>query len=157
LSESHVAALNAIPIEFYGEKQIIESWKIYFDHMLAPDATTEVWFTRFNDLFVDLIHFIAQHLKYDFSRVEIAKEVYAPKAHGTIQSDQEVIRRGLAEMFTGKFAIPMELKSVPTNEGMNQEQEAIRKALLKWLAGENAVTVALKERAPEPNEPAARG
>jgi len=150
LSAQHVEALNSIPIEFYGRKDIINSWKSLLDHFTAPDTTTDAWVTQYSNLFVSLMHRMAQHLGYDFSEVEIKNDVYWPKAHGAILSDQEQIRRGLADMFAGKFAIPMDIKSIPATAQAIQEQDAIRQALLTWLKGEGAVTVELKG----PNKPA---
>jgi hypothetical protein len=95
-------------------------------------------------LFVELLHLISQFLGYEFSRVEIAKEVYAPKGHAVIESDQEIIRRGLADMFLGKIAIPMDVKSFPVTQDAVREQDALRQALLKWVSGEATVGVEIK-------------
>ena len=53
--------------------------------------------------------------RYEFNRVEISKEIYAPEGHYVIESDQEIIRRGLAKLFSGEFAIPMDVKSIPAD------------------------------------------
>lgn len=115
LSAAHVEALNAIPIEFYGtnkkKREIIEAWKAYLDHLTTSGANTEVWHQKRNDLFLDLLHLISQFLGYDFNRVEIGREIYAPIGHATIESEQEIIRRGLASMFSGGFVIPVEVKN----------------------------------------------
>ncbi len=156
LSGPHVQALNAISIEFYGKsgklKAIIEAWKIYFDHIKTPNVDNAVWTAKFNDLFVNLLLLMAAYLGYSFSRVEIEKEIYSPIAHGTIQSDQEIIRRGLAEMFSGKFAIPMDLKRVPGSPEVFKEQDDIRKATLNWLAGNGTVSVVLKKQDEPPKQ-----
>ena len=115
LSAPHVEALNAVPIEFYGSdkrlRAVIDAWKAYFDHLNTESTNQDLWNQKWNELFVELLHLISQFLGYEFSRVEIAKEVYAPKGHAAIESDQEIIRRGLAGMFSGKVAIPMDVKN----------------------------------------------
>ena len=148
LSAPHVEALNAVPIEFYGSdkrlRAIIDAWKAYFDHLNTESTNQDLWNQKWNELFVELLHLISQFLGYEFSRVEIAKEVYAPKGHAAIESDQEIIRRGLAGMFSGKVAIPMDVKSLPITEGAAREQDALRQALFKWVSGEATVGVEIK-------------
>lgn len=148
LSANHVEALNAIPIEFYGDdkrlRAIIEAWKVYFDHMSTEATIQEIWNQKWNELFIDLLYLISQFLGYEFNRVEISKEVYAPKGHAVIESDQEIIRHGLAGMFSGKFAIPMEVKSLPVTPEAIGEQDALRQALLRWLDGKATVGVEVK-------------
>lgn len=135
LSANHVEALNAIPTEFYGAKgklrAIIEAWKAYFDHLSTESANQDLWNQKWNDLFVGLLHLISQYLGYEFSRVEIVKEVYAPKGDAAIELDQEIIRRGLVGLLSGRVAIPIDLKSLPLSPEPAQEQDALRAALLK--------------------------
>ena len=114
----------------------------------TESANQDLWNQKWNDLFVDLLHLISQYLGYEFSRVEIAKEVYAPKGHATIESDQEIIRRGLAGLLSGKIAIPMDLKSLPVAPEAAREQDAVRGALLKWLSGTATVAVEIKSANP---------
>lgn len=145
LSPRHVEALNAIPIEFYGNsaklKPIIDAWKAYLDHLSQPGIFDEVWAAKRRDLFVDLLHRMAELLGYEFNSVEIAKEIYAPRGHAQIESDQDIIRRGLAEMFSGKIALPMEVTKFPVDNSALQEQKELRQLLLKWLKGEQSVRV----------------
>lgn len=50
LSPAHVEALNAIPIEFYGNtgklKEINEAWKLYLDHLGPTNVVGDVWNQR---------------------------------------------------------------------------------------------------------------
>lgn len=153
LSVNHVEALNSVPIEFYGNNKqlraIVEKWKSYLDHMGVPigegGMSQEMWNHQCNELFTDLLSLMAKFLGYEFNRVELSKEVYNPKGHHWIESDQEIIRRGLAKMFTGELAIPMEVRSFPVDDDALKEQEQLRKAALKWLAGDSAVGVEIKQ------------
>ena len=140
LSSAHVEALNAVPIEFYGEKNIVESWKFYLDHM-ASDTTSPTWLDTRVTLLVDMLHGMASHLDYSFNKVEIKNEIYSPKKHGDIESDQDIIRRGLAMLLSGKFALPMDIKSLPLNDVALKEQDDLRKELLKLLGGKISLNV----------------
>ncbi len=153
LNPNHVEAFNSVPIEFYGNDKkllaIVAAWKSYLDHMSVPigegGMSQELWNKTCNDLFTELLYLMSNSLGYGFTKLEISKEVYSPKGHQWIESDQEIIRRGLAKMFTGELAIPMDVRSFPVdNEGLN-EQAKIRQLVLKWLAGDSAVGVEIKQ------------
>jgi hypothetical protein len=114
LSPAHVEALNAIPIEFYGHdkklKAIIDKWKAYLDHLGQKSMAMEVWGPKRHELFIDLLHEMAGFLGYEFNRVEISNEIYSPEGHAKIETDQELIRRGLAQLLSGQFALPVVVK-----------------------------------------------
>lgn len=148
LSPAHVEALNAVPIEFYGKdknlKAIINKWKAYLDH-LHKDTAAPGWGDKRLELLVDLLHTMADFLGYEFNTVEIANEIYSPKGHAWIETDQEIIRRGLALLLSGKLALPMEVKSFPSDPAALKEQEELRRLLLRWLNGESTVAVDIKQ------------
>lgn len=150
LSPQHVEALNAIPIEFYGKdkrlKEIINKWKTYLDH-LHKDAEAPGWGEKRVELLVDLLHQMAGFLGYEFNTVEIANEIYSPKGHAWIETDQEIIRRGLARLLSGQLALPMEVKSFPSDPVAVKEQEDLRRLLLRWLNGDASVAVKLDKQA----------
>ncbi len=147
LSPVHVEALNAIPIEFYGSskglKAIINKWKTYLDH-LKKSPENQGWEQERSKFLVDLLQEMAGYLGYEFNTVEIANEVYIPTGHAWAQTDQDIIRRGLAQLLSGQLALPMEVKSFPTDQDAVTEQEELRKLLLRWLNGESTVSVDLK-------------
>lgn len=148
LSPTHVEALNAVPIDFYGTKPelkaITNKWKAYLNH-LCKDVSAAGWGEERVKLFVDLLHEMAGFLGYEFNTVEIEKELYAPVGHSVIETDQDMIRRGLAQLLSGKLALPMEVKSFPSDPAALKEQEEIRRLLLRWLNGEAAVAVDIKQ------------
>ena len=113
LSPAHVEALNAVPIEFYGTtdqlKAINLKWKIYYEHLLTPGNADPNWEPKRRDLLFSLLVEMSQFLKYDFDAVDI-KKVYAPQGHAVIEADQEIIRRGFAELFKGQLTIPVEVR-----------------------------------------------
>jgi hypothetical protein len=144
LSPTHVEALNAIPIEFYGNdkglKTIIDKWKTYLNH-LCKDTAASGWGEKRVELFVDLLQSMADFLGYEFNTVEITNEIYHPKGHEGIETDQEMIRRGLALLLSGKLALPMEVRSFPSDPAALKEQDELRRLLLRWLNGEASVAV----------------
>lgn len=150
LSPKHVEALNAIPIEFYGKdkrlKAIINKWKAYLDH-LHKDTEVPGWGDKRVELLVDLLHEMADLLGYEFNTAEIANEIYAPKGHAWIETDQEIIRKGLAQLLSGQIALPMEVKSFPSDPAALKEQEELRRLLLRWLNGDASVAVKLDQQA----------
>lgn len=140
LSLAHVEALNAVPIEFYRRKAVVDAWKEYLDHMGNNTAAFNWNDTRIT-LLVDMLHAMATGLGYSFNKVEIKNEVYSPRKHGDIETDQDIIRRGLARLLSGEVALPMDIKSVPINESAVTEQDELRKRLLKLLDGQTALNV----------------
>lgn len=143
LSPAHVEALNAVPIEFYGNTKIVNSWKEYLDYLSKQGVQPDVWAARRIDLFVDLLVEMAVFLGYNFNRVEISREVYWPTAHARIEADQQTIREGVAKLFRGEYSIPMDVKSFPVEAQALEEQQDLRRLLLKWLGGEQSVKVDL--------------
>lgn len=134
VSPMHVEALNAVPVEFYGNsrklKQINDAWKLYLDHHTVDDhAITEVWFQKRLDMFHDLLHLMSQYLGYSFSRAQLARDIYSPKAHGEMETEQTIIRRGLVGLFKGEIALPMAVKEFPATQASPEVQFALKKYL----------------------------
>jgi hypothetical protein len=143
LSPAHVEALNAVPIEFYGNKKIVDPWKEYRNYLSTQGIPPEVWGQKRTDLLVDLLVEMVVFLGYDFNRVEISREVCWPTAHARTEADQQIIREGMAKLFRGEIAIPMDVKSFPVEAQALEEQQDLRRLLLKWLGGEQSVKVDL--------------
>lgn len=125
LSPAHVESLNAIPIEFYKVRPVITAWKTYLDH-LGRDSKVSTWGENRVRLFTDLLYQMAQHLNYDFDRLDLERDFYWPTGHSEIESDQTAIRRGLAALLAGQVALPMEVKQLPADLEM-------RSLIMTWL------------------------
>ncbi|SMX30037.1 hypothetical protein TRP8649_04177 [Pelagimonas phthalicica] len=128
LSPQHVEALNAVPVEFYGScdklKKINEAWKLYLDHHDERYPANEAWAQKRHDLFLDLLHLISQFLGYTFSRAQLGRDIYSPKAHGDLETEQTIIRKGLVDLFKGDFALPLAVKEFPNAAPGNVELKA---------------------------------
>ncbi len=146
LSPRHVEALNAVPVEFYGKdrksKEITDKWKEYLDHFDVP-MTNEAYFQKRVDLFNDLLFLMSQNLGYNFTRSQIARDIYSPIAHADIENEQTIIRKGLVQLFKGEFALPMAVTELPStmDDATLANQAKLQKLLLQWLNGERAVKV----------------
>lgn len=112
LAPDHVAALNAVPIDFYGNKEILDKWQEYFSHLSREDMSPETWNLRRVDLMNSLLSSIGNSLHYKFSPVEIQK-IYYPKGHGAIEKAQTTILDKLAQFLAGESAVKMEVVKFP--------------------------------------------
>lgn len=129
LSAQHVEALNLIDVEFYERKgwsfnenkpfkRVRSAWAAYLDNLCAPfpsDKSQEpVYLARRDELFNDMLYEMALALGYDdFDKTYIKNQRYMPKWFNDIETDQTTIRRGLADVLTGKQALPMNVTSFP--------------------------------------------
>ncbi len=145
LSPSHVEALNAVPVEFYGRKPklkaIVDDWHTYLNVLANRELAGEVAFVERQRAFLDLLHKMAAYLGYAFNRTELEKDVYHPEGHRIIEDDNDTIRRGFAALLRGERTLPMAIKEFPFGEDAAGEQEALRKLFIEWLSGRAAVKV----------------
>lgn len=125
LSLEHVQALNMIDLFFSRksekEKQIIEKWGEYLDHLFLPITETdpdytvklENWISKKDDLLADMLQLMGKSLGYDFDKVRIRRGIYVPRGHEDVDLENRVIRRGLAEIAIGKRRLPVSIFETP--------------------------------------------
>lgn len=112
VSAPHVEALNAVPIEFYGIKPIMDRWEEYIVHLMQGSVfeeegqTASFWEMKRAELLKRLLTVMGTHLGYDFNQAQIDR-VYFPNIHNWIQDDQCTINRGLAKLFKNEIALPV--------------------------------------------------
>lgn len=137
LSQNRVEALNSIPIEFWGSrkslKNVLRSWKIYMDHLNRGDASVEIWAPRNRELFIDLLFEISVHLRYEFDKVQLQREVYSPVGHAQNEERFETIQNQLLKLLTGQIALPMEVKAITPDPVLRAKDNTIRDLLIDWL------------------------
>jgi hypothetical protein len=112
LAPDHVQALNMIDIEFAGKdrksRAVVSAWQEYVAHLNEGfGPVTEVWISRRQNLFIDLLHSMAQSLGYDFDKAHIRRTSYFPKGYGDLERDQLALRKGLLDVLQGKAALPI--------------------------------------------------
>ncbi len=116
LSTEHVKALNIIDIEFYKDKKIRDVWNIYRDHLNTviqnPTKDDEKrWEENRINYFTDLLYEMAKYFEYDFDKVILKKGAYSPQAHGILNLEQALIRKGFVELLSGSKALPISILS----------------------------------------------
>lgn len=148
LSPVHVEALNAVPVEFFGKtqklKEIVNAWRTYIDLLdNKGDLEGQVLALARHNAFQDMLYKMSTYLRYDFSRSQLENDVYYPEGHKVIEDDQEIIRRGFAQLFKGEISLPMAVTEFPAtaDDQSLANQEALQKLLLEWLEGQRSVKV----------------
>lgn len=144
LSNDHINALNMIDVEFYGNdknsKQVVEAWKVYLDHLsddVLRKGSIENWNSKGNDLFIDLLSKMAKSLNFEYDKSTLNKTAYVPVAQGELELDLQLIRRGVAGLFSGTISIPIKLVS----DDSEKEQKRMRKMIEDYLQLNNVIKV----------------
>jgi hypothetical protein len=72
LSLEHVQALNAVPIEFYSDKRVMDQWETYYAH-LNSGPVNEIWLNTRLNLFIQLLVTIGDRLGYEFNAAQMQR------------------------------------------------------------------------------------
>jgi len=126
LNDENVKAFNSVPVEFYGNYEILQAWRAYIAHMGVPPVDPAAWDGKRVDLFLALLQKMAEQVGYDYDFVQLKEDWYRPQHFGSVETDQQKIRQGLAAILDNRAALPMELKSMPADPELNA-------LLKKWL------------------------
>lgn len=155
VSAEHVQALNMIDLEFRGKryKNVTTAWKIYLDHLGSYPTDDEKlqpsWGDRRVTLLTTLLLEMGRSLGYEFDEVHVKKGIYAPEAHGRLEDEHMLIRRGLLRLLYGDAALKMNVTSFPVSQEALDEQKALRDGLQQLLDGKRALPVAVSKDGPE--------
>jgi len=138
LSHHHVEALNRIDLEFSDNdkyRSVISSWKEYFNNLHTKADSHEqliVWTDKNVELLANLLFEMGKALGYSFDRALIKRNWYSPVAHGNIESENNLIRKGIIEVLEGNRTIPMDMIIINNNEDELKEQQEIRKLMIRY-------------------------
>lgn len=105
-----------------AQVEIRRLWKQYLDHLSDKAYPKDAWGVRRVEYMVDLLHAMAVHLGFDFDKTHIKNQCYYPEGYGTVESDQSVIRRSLAEILSGKRSLPMHVTNLPSQPPSSSPQ-----------------------------------
>lgn len=145
LNPLHVEALNAIPIDFYGRKPIIDIWEEYFAHLSNKEMAKDVWAGKRLDIFIRLLAAIGKDLKYTFNVAELHR-IYFPEGHGNLEADQLAITRGLALLLSGQQPLKMSVESFPQpSADAAAQQEKLQERLIKAFPADGVIHVEMRE------------
>ena len=115
VSWNHVQALNSIDLEFErsvpAEREVIDSWKAYLDHLNTKAVSQEHWVTRRIELMTELLHKMAAVLGYDFDKTHIKNASYAPIAHGDLEQQQQALRQLSIEVLQGHRTVSVRMEN----------------------------------------------
>ncbi len=127
LSPIHVEALNMIDLTFYGEKPVIEAWRMYLDH-LGTDSTTEGWNQRVLDLLNDLLFKMSKSVGYDIDMLTIKNVCYTPVAHSQMEKEWNEIRKTILLVLqkVGTKINLDEMKIIPKTEDEKPKIEEVK-------------------------------
>ena len=125
LSPRHVDALNAIEVEFSKgggkvEKLVLDTWRLYLEHLNTSGTLSgdqlQRWVERKLELLIDLLYEMSRALQYDFDKVALKKNIYAPRGHSELEIDQRLLRQQVIEITAGKRPIWITEKQPPSGE-----------------------------------------
>jgi hypothetical protein len=105
---SHVAALNLVPLEFYGHDTILACHTSYLRHLysaIPQEADRGRYLDEQQDLFLQMLQTIGKFLEYQFDKRELDRVGYAPIVW---ENDQQLLRRNadLTVHASGQFPPP---------------------------------------------------
>lgn len=152
VSPEHVQALNMIDLEFRGTRYrpVTAAWKTYLDHLGSYPKDDEkrqaVWGERRVDLLTTLLLAMGRALGYEFDDVHVKKGIYAPEAHGRLEDENMLIRRGLLRLLYGDAEIKMKVTSFPVSNEALAEQKTLRDAMQQLLDGKRSLPVAVSKK-----------
>lgn len=134
VSPGHVEALNMIDVVFHKgsakDRAVVSSWHEYLDHLGDKTYPRETWGTRRIELFVDLLYVMAGSVGYSFDKTHIKNTIYYPEAHGQLEDDQFLLRKGVLGLLKGELALPVALveRSAYESQGQANDQPTQPKA-----------------------------
>ena len=111
LNPAHVEALNAVPIDFYRDKKVMDAWEEYFMHLTTSLTNHDpTWGPKRIDLFVKLLAAIASKVGYQFNVAEMNR-IYFPNAHSELDEQQNFVRKAIVGLLKGDISLPVEIKA----------------------------------------------
>ncbi|MCC8396370.1 hypothetical protein LJ656_27645 [Paraburkholderia sp. MMS20-SJTR3] len=154
-SPDHVNALNAVPLEFHKVESVTGAWSDLLMHLNTDSkAHPDQWQRMRIDRFLSLLKAMGAHLKYKFREAELQDHAYFPEWQGMLMAEQDLLRKGLLDLLTGKTSLPMTVTGFPADPEMAKRTAALQGLLIEWLEGKRAphLGAAPEASAPPPNE-----
>jgi hypothetical protein len=138
-SPEHVNALNAVPLEFHKVAGVTGAWSDLLMHLNTDSAGNhDQWRQTHIARFLALLKAMGAHLKYEFRDAEFQDHAYFPHWQGALMNEQELLRKGLVNLVTGKSALPMNVTGFPADPEMAKRTAALQSLLIEWLEGKRA-------------------
>ncbi len=77
-----------------------------------------------DEFLAELLSLMGKILGYDFDKVRIKKGIYIPRGHGNIEFENNIIRRGIVEILSGKKGFPVS-QYVPMREKTESKEQRV--------------------------------
>jgi hypothetical protein len=119
LSQEHVSALNLVEIEFISKPKVIAAFKALLSHYDSGYGANKTLdeLKAANDkadaLRTTLLSAIAVVLGYNFEQMDILRGSYMPQGWGVELDEQTAVRKGLAELLSGRRPLPIYVAQSP--------------------------------------------
>lgn len=110
LDQQHVGALNLVPFEFRGNRQVIERWRAYL--ACLQDMSTVERVKAAEDCLVELLEQMGRSLSIPFQMHEIRREHYLPKLYADANEEWNQIRRLMLSVLQSD-ALPVRIVAEP--------------------------------------------
>ena len=113
MNPRHVDALNAIEVEFSkggtGNKRVLDTWRLYLNHLndnrWSSSDQLQRWGEKKLDLLIDLLHVMSRALQYDFDKVALRENCYAPLGHRELEMEQTRLRKCVIAITAGEHPL----------------------------------------------------
>ncbi|MDR6387556.1 DUF6680 family protein [Paraburkholderia phenoliruptrix] len=153
VSIDHVRALNSIDLAFYGRRvlgiplrsrkaqAVLDAWHDYHAHLSIPleqrpktEAETREWNGRGDELFTNLLERLATATKFKFDRQQLKSGSYSPEVHGTVELEQNLLRRLLLELLAGDRTLPLDVRTIQVNPDAAARQHEFQERVVNVQA-----------------------
>ena len=117
LSSEHVGALNLIQLMFYGEKDVIDTYKKYIEHLRIPSPPVEQvqecerFFRDRDGHFLELLATLASALRYQFDKKDLENLAYSPQSWADNMMAQNDISKLLIRLLQGEKPLQVSVVS----------------------------------------------
>jgi hypothetical protein len=145
LNPAHVEALNAVPIDFYRDKKVMDAWEEYFMHLTTSSTANDpTWGPKRIDLFVKLLAAISSKVGYEFNVAEMNR-IYFPNAHGELDEQQTFVRKAIVALLKGDISLPIDIKAAPASPETIALQNELTSKMSKAYNKDGSLKVAIVE------------
>lgn len=152
VSPSHVEALNAVPIDFYRDKKVMDAWEEYFMHLTtSPTAHNPTWGPKRIDLFVKLLAAIGSKVGYAFNVAEMNR-IYFPNAHSELDEQQDFVRKAIVGLLKGELSLPVEIKAAASTPEAVALQNELTSKMSKAYNEDGSLKVTIVQQVEPPVE-----
>jgi hypothetical protein len=148
-SPEHVNALNAVPLEFHRNEQVVNAWRDMLMHLnVDQQANPQTWFERRTQLFIELLKRMGNALHYNFREAELQDHAYIPQWQVALMSEQQALRKGLVDLLSGTTSLSMNVKSFPADEELAKLVKQVQTMMVEWLEGKRTPTIVTSAEPP---------